>query len=174
MCGLITPKSPASTSRETTRKRSPAGQFAVRSWSLALRASDSTIVSSYMYRRSCTHAGDQHSACDIFLFWLPPVLLSLRTGGSPYSPGFVPVWCLPEQESRIVHRPSVEKVVSIKSYAATRGRPRNPPHGRIDFLTPKRFLFVAKLKAGPILQIKRRLFLLVDRTLRVVMETYTF
>ena len=28
------------------------------------------------------------------LFWL-----SLWKGGSPYSPGFVPVWCLPEQES---------------------------------------------------------------------------
>ena len=25
--------------------------------------------------------------------------LSLRKGGSPYSPGFVPAWCLPEQES---------------------------------------------------------------------------
>ena len=54
--------------------------------SLLVSCPPGTMVSSY-------------TEAHFFLFWLPLVLLSLRTGGSPYSPGFVPVWCLPEQES---------------------------------------------------------------------------
>ena len=65
--------------------------IATRSWSLALRAQTTP--------RWSLRTGTQHSADDLFLFCKPPVLLPFRTGGSPYSPSFVPVWCLPEQES---------------------------------------------------------------------------
>ena len=78
--GLVTPKSPTSTSRETTR--SPARRFAARS--LLVSCPPGTMVSSY--RRSS-------------LSLLAANSLGCLFGKAAHSPGFVPVWCLPEQES---------------------------------------------------------------------------
>ena len=77
---LITSKSPTSTSRETTR--SPTRRFAARS--LLVSCPPDTMVSSYR-RSSLSHLAANISGC---LF-----------GKAAHSPGFVPVWCLPEQES---------------------------------------------------------------------------
>ena len=88
-------ESPTSTLRETTR--SPAQRFAARR-SLGLLASRHQTA--WWSLRTSSH---QHgpllisftSGCHLFCW----ILLSFRTGGLPYSPGFVSVWCLPEQES---------------------------------------------------------------------------
>ena len=69
-----------STSRETTR--SPARRFAARS--LLVSCPPGTMVSSYR-RSSLSLLAANSSGC---LF-----------GKAAHSPGFVPVWCLPEQES---------------------------------------------------------------------------
>ena len=69
-----------STSRETTR--SPARQFAARS--LLVSCPPGTMVSSY--RRSSRSLLDANSSGCLF-------------GKAAHSPGFVPVWCLPEQQS---------------------------------------------------------------------------
>ena len=71
-----------STSRETTR--SPARRFAARS--LLVSCPPGTMVSSYVYRRSSHSLLAANSSGCLF-------------GKAAHSPGFVPVWCLPEQES---------------------------------------------------------------------------